>query len=161
MVTMRRILAAALVVGLAAAPGIASPPVPFPWLSGHWQALSGGGWTEEIWSPMRGGQMVGAGHSGQGDRPSGFEHMRIVREGDSYVFYGSPNGAAATGFRQVEGGPDCRQRRCMVAFENRAHDYPKRIVYQYRFDRKNELVATISGADPATDSRSWTYERAP
>jgi hypothetical protein len=162
MATFGRARACALAIAVAAAQASASPPVPFAWLSGHWRVQSGDRWTEEIWSPMRGGEMVGASHEGQGDRPTSFEHMRIVREGEIYVFFGAPNGKAATPFRQVEGGGSaCPGRRCLIAFENRDHDYPQRIVYQFRFDRRNELVATISGADPSTDTRSWTYQRTP
>ena len=120
------------------------------WLSGPWVSREGDRWTEEWWTPPRGGIMIGAGISGRGESASGFEHMRIMAGDDGRIaFYGMPGGKPAVRFPMVGGGPN------EVIFANPSHDYPQRIRYRLEGDA---LVATVSLMD-GTKSESWTYRR--
>lgn len=120
------------------------------WLSGAWVARDGDRWTEEWWTPPRGGIMIGAGFSGRGDTAGGFEHMRIMADKEGRIaFYGMPGGAPAVRFPLVEGGQG------EAVFENPAHDHPQRI--RYRLEGET-LTATVSLLD-GSRARSWTFRR--
>lgn len=118
------------------------------WMSGRWQTEAGGMWTEEVWLTPRGGMMLGLSRAGRGDHAGEFEFLRLEAGDDGVpVYWGSPAGRTAVGFRLVE--VDAQS----AVFENRDHDYPQRIAY--RRDGAT-LTATISAAD-GTNPMSWTY----
>src|SRR3546814_14854397 len=98
-------VAAAVLAGLAtlaAAP--AAGVEDLIWLSGSWASREGDRWTEEWWTPPRGGIMIGAGFSGRGETATSFEHMRIMAGQDRDVaFQGIPGGAPAGRFSVVNG----------------------------------------------------------
>ena len=146
---MRTILIAAAGVILSAqtpAPGVKD----LAWLSGTWVSRSGERWTEEWWTPPRGGIMIGAGFSGRGDKAGAFEHMRIMAdESGRIAFYGMPGGAPAVRFPLVRGG------KGEAVFENPAHDHPQRISYRMEGE---SLVATVSLMD-GSKAQSWTFKR--
>ena len=146
---MRTIFAAAAALTLAA-----QAPAPdvkdLAWLSGVWVAREGDRWTEDYWTPPRGGIMIGAGLTGRGDRAGAFEHMRIMADQDGRVgFYGMPGGAPAVRFPLVKSG------RGEAVFENAAHDYPQRI--RYRLEA-GTLTATVSLLD-GSRAQSWAFKR--
>ena len=121
------------------------------WLSGAWVERSAEGeWTEEYWTPPRGGMMIGAGMAGKGERVRHFEHMRIVSGGGGQIaFHAMPKGETAVVF------PLVRQSAEEVVFENPSNDYPQRVTYR----REGEtLIATISQMDGSREAR-WTYRR--
>jgi hypothetical protein len=147
---MRRIgmIVLAGLASLAAAP--AANVQDFEWLSGAWKSREGGRWTEEWWTPPRGGIMMGAGFSGRGETASSFEHMRIMAgEDDVVTFYGMPEGAPPVRFPLARGG------KREAVFENPSHDYPQRISYRLEGET---LVATTSLMD-GSQVQSWTYRR--
>lgn len=120
------------------------------WLAGTWAVETEGRWTEERWSPPRGGVMLGTSLSGKGAVASSFEYMRITVDAHGQlVFWGAPDGKPAVPFQAVDGG------RTYLAFENPAHDYPTRITYRREGD---VLTATISGPGGA-NPMSWRYRR--
>ncbi|ATE67302.1 hypothetical protein COO09_01685 [Rhizorhabdus dicambivorans] len=136
-------------LALAASPLAAEPAPALPdWMAGAWQQSSGDRWTEEYWTPARGGIMIGAGRNGRGETLAGWETMRIVREADGGIaFFGSPEGAPPTRF------PLVRSAAQEVVFANPAHDYPQRI----RYWREGKLLkAEIALADGERPMR-WTY----
>ena len=60
-----------------------SPPATLAavaWLEGHWLGDGLGGVSEEIWSPARGGVMMGMYRSLKQDRPSFYEFLMLVEE---------------------------------------------------------------------------------
>lgn len=133
---------------VAAAP--AAQVTDLAWLSGAWVSRDGDKWTEEWWTPPRGGIMIGAGFSGEGGETASFEHMRIMAGEDGVVaFHGMPGGAPAVRFVLVKGG------KGEAVFENPAHDYPQRISYRMEGET---LVATTSLMD-GSKPQSWMYRR--
>jgi hypothetical protein len=133
---------------LAAPDGVAA----LDWLAGAWaDRRADGRWTEEYWTPPRGGLMIGAGLTGKGDALRHFEHMRIATGANGEIaFFGMPNGAAAVVF------PLVRQTPTEIVFENAAHDYPQRVAYRREGDR---VIATVSLIDGSREGR-WEYRRA-
>lgn len=118
------------------------------WLAGHWISEQDGRWTEESWTPPRGGLLLGVNRSGSGNRAGAFEFLRIAEDADgTLAYWASPSGAPPTRFVLAE----LTDQR--VAFENPANDYPVRIEYRRDGDR---LTATISGAG-GIDPMQWTF----
>lgn len=145
------IAAFALLLGAAAPEPNAGPPSVdgLGWMTGEWVSESNDRWTEEQWSAPRGGLMLGIGRSGKSDRAMGFEFMRIAVQADGSVFFwGAPGGQAPVPFRLVA------QDEQSAVFENRRHDFPKRVAYRREGGR---LIATVSG--DGGEAQSWTYQR--
>ena len=136
---------------LAAAQPAVNPVESLGWLSGTWVSDEGGRWTEEHWSAPQGGMMIGYSRSGEGARLREFEYVRIAPDAaGAVVYHASPQGGSTVVFPLVASGTGT------ATFENRAHDYPQRIVYRREGDR---LTATISAAD-GSKPRRWSFRRA-
>ena len=119
------------------------------WLSGSWVSREGERWTEEWWTPPKGGLMMGAGISGRGDKALWFEHMRILVGPDGVLaFHAQPGGAPAVRFPLVRGGKN------EAVFENAANDFPQRISYRLA---DGKLMATVSLID-GSKAQSWRFE---
>ena len=145
---MRMILAALALA--AAVPAMAiDPPTQLPgWLAGAWSTTDGESWTDEFWTPPRGGIMIGAGRSGKGEALREFEHTRIVRKADGTLsFFGQPRGAPAVEF------PLAASSDSSIEFTNAAHDYPQRIRY---WREGSLLMAEVSKLD-GSDAMRWSY----
>jgi len=134
---------------LAAAPLSAQEPAPLPaWMAGAWELREGERWSDEFWTPPRGGLMIGAARTGTGERLGVWEHTRILRKPDgSLSFFAQPRGVPATEFPLVDSGPQ------MIEFANPEHDYPQRVRY-WREGRT--LKARISRMD-GSDAAEWNY----
>jgi hypothetical protein len=142
---MKLILAAAAWSAAVQAPGLTD----LAWLAGSWESRNAERWTEEWWTPPRGGLMIGGGRSGRDDKASSFEHMRIVAEPAGLAFYGMPGGAPAVRFALVRGSGS------EAVFENATHDFPQRIHYRLE---SGKLTATVSLID-GSRAQSWTFSR--
>jgi hypothetical protein len=146
---MKIVVAATFAMALAAA----TPPAAvsdFAWMGGDWGQEADGRWTEESWTPPRGGVMLGMSRSGRGEQLREFEFLRLQAGADGALAYiAQPQGGPPVAFRLV------RHDATSVTFENAAHDYPQRIAYARIGDT---LTATISKID-GSKARSWTYRR--
>lgn len=122
------------------------------WLAGRWEtAGEGGRWTEEMWSAPRGGMMLGASRSGEGDAMREFEFLRLQAGEDGVLVYlAQPGGRSpAVPFRLIQSDS------ASATFENPGHDYPQRI----RYERSGDLLtATISKVD-GSNAMSWSFRR--
>jgi len=119
------------------------------WLAGAWRSETSSGWTEERWAPPRGGVMLGTSLSGQGDKATFFEYMRIAADASGVIsFWGAPNGQPAVPFRLVSAS------RYALVFEDPQHDFPTRIAYRRSAKR---LVATVSGPG-GSGAQSWSFQ---
>ena len=139
---------------LASAGLIAASPVPKGpiWMAGDWLLVKGDEWTEEHWTTMRGGIMLGAGRSGKGDVLRDWEQTRIDHDVDGVLtFWASPLGATPVPFKMVS------MTSVEIVFANPKHDYPQRI--RYWRDGKS-LNAEISLADGSRPNR-WHYRPVP
>jgi hypothetical protein len=152
---------AGLVSLLAASLGLQSTTAPsenpvaelkqLAWISGAWVSEKDGTRTEEFWTPVRGGLMMGAARTIKGDRAVFFEHLRIEQHKDGLVYQGMPLGRPATPFKMVQ-ITDGR-----VVFENPKHDYPTRIVY---WKDGEGLAAKVEGMQNGKlVSEEWHFKR--
>ncbi len=142
-----------VVAGLAALLVAATPVAKvddLAWLAGQWSREADGRWTEESWTPSRGGVMLGHSRSGQGETLREFEFLRVQAGADGVpVYLAQPGGAAPVAFRLVRHGA------ASARFENAAHDYPQRIEYLRDGDTLTATISLIDGTKPMR----WVYRR--
>ncbi|MCE9593498.1 MAG: DUF6265 family protein [Planctomycetes bacterium] len=137
----------------AAAP--ASTPTP-AWIAGVWRGEQAGATTEEYWTPLRGGSMLGAGRVLAGGKTVFFEHLRIEGPeltGGAWRYVALPAGRDSTAFEcvKLEAG--------LVVFENPTHDFPQRVVYRLRAD--GSLHARIEGKENGVErAEDFFFSRA-
>ena len=121
------------------------------WMTGYWLSCDGVQ-TAEAWiDGAPGGMLVGVNLNGKPPKQS-FEFMRIATVDDRLAFIASPSDAPPTVFplKSLEA-----QR---AVFENPAHDFPQRVIYERRADT---LSARIEGdINGETQSADWTFHLA-
>ncbi|HSX62174.1 MAG TPA: DUF6265 family protein [Tahibacter sp.] len=144
-----RLIACAVLVSLTSLAARAiEPPA---WLAGHWRVEDGGRVTDEVWLAPAQGLMTGMSRTHGGKKPF-FEFVRIEQRGDALVYVAQPRGGPATEFRAVQ--VDAQT----ITFENAQHDFPQRIVYEYR--APDTLAARIEGLiDGRERVERWNYRR--
>jgi hypothetical protein len=156
MVSMKMLTIAALLT-LAAKPASTATPsadlAKLHWLQGAWKGTKDGVDMEEHWTSPDGGGLVGMHKDTKGGRMISFEFFRIVSTDSAGICYlSSPRGAPPTPFCATEVG-DAR-----VVFENRAHDFPQRILYWLE---KGKLHARIEGSiGGREESEEWVWDKA-
>ena len=149
-------LNALLAFAVLLAPSPSADVTSLAWLSGRWAGSQDGIETEEIWTTVRGGTLLGVHRDVKGDRTVGFEFFRIEAAPEGLTYFASPQGRPATPFRAVQ----AETGKNRAVFENKQHDFPTRIIYWLSDDGK--LHARIEGllkGQPA--SEEWTWSRQP
>lgn len=144
-----RAIIAALVMTMAG-PALANDSIAVlpGWMAGAWEHTEGQSWSDEFWTPPRGGIMIGAARTGKGDALAIFEHTRIVRKPDgTLAFLAQPRGVPASEFPLVAAGAT------MVEFANPAHDYPQRV----RYWREGALLKARISLMDGSNQMEWTY----
>jgi hypothetical protein len=143
-----------LALTLSAAAPAPADAASLSWLSGSWAGSQGETSMEEVWTPPRGGTLLGLHRDVSGGRTVSFEFLRIEAAGGGVTYWASPKGGPATPFRLIESA------KGRVVFENREHDFPTRILYWLGGD--GTLHARIEGTlqgKPA--SEEWAWKRVP
>lgn len=120
-------------------------------LEGRWRAEIGDATTEEQWTALSGGTVLGVGRVVSGERTLFFEWMLIASEGDDVILWAYPRGGEPVPFRLVE------VHEGDVVFANPGHDFPKRMRYR-REEGGNVLFARVEGDDPA-DAEEFRWHR--
>lgn len=152
---MRNALASALVLA-ACASGVQAAPSATntspDWMTGYWLSCESGE-VAENWIGAGAGTLVGVNLT-QG-REAHYEFLRVARdETGGYGYFSMPEGVGPpTEFRMIahEG-----QR---AVFENAAHDFPQRIIYERSGD---VLHARIEGVmNGRSEGMDWTFQRRP
>lgn len=144
-----RAIAIVLLTLLAVSPALGSP-LPH-WLAGHWRVEDGGRVTDEVWLAPAQGLMTGMSRT-HGGKSAFFEFVRIESRADGLYYIAQPRGAAATEFRALRSDAD------RVEFENAAHDFPQRIVYER--NGADAIAARIEGTvDGKPRVERWEYRR--
>ncbi len=146
---------------VAQAPAPAAPPASLPaaaapasleplaWLAGCWQGTVNMRDFREQWMPLRGGMLVGVGHTVMGDRTQNFEYLRIERRPDGVHYVVAPGGKGETAFRLV--GQDRDGDDEIFTFNNPRTDFPQTIIY--RRGSKGRLFAHVEGKLDGADKR--------
>jgi len=144
--------------GILAAPLRAqTPPAPdlsrLSWLEGRWTGVSDGLAMEEDWTAPAGGALLGMHKDVKDGRMVSFEFLRIQTTGEGTFYFASPRSAPPTPFRLVE----LSDRK--VVFENKAHDFPQRILYW--LEASGALHARVEGPQGGKPvAEEWTWTRA-
>jgi len=129
----------------------AAAPLP-SWLAGYWLECTPGRETAETWSDGRGGMMLGTSRTLSRQYVS-WEFARISPGPGGLRFHAYPADQPPAEFPAVEIGAD------RVVFENPAHDFPQRILYQRKGDA---LTARIEGkVEGRSRSVEWRYRLKP
>lgn len=152
---MRRAILMSL-LWLAAAEAASQPPPHeierLAWLEGRWEGVSGGISMEELWTSVRGGALLGLHRDVKDRRMVSFEFLRIEATPEGIVYFASPRSRPPVAFKLVELG----ERRAV--FENRAHDFPQRILYW--IDAAGAMHARIEGPQGGkTVSEEWVWTK--
>jgi hypothetical protein len=120
------------------------------WIAGDWRQCRDGEVVEERWLGPRGDVLVGASlTTSSNDGKTSREHLRIARDGDTWVYWASSQGRTPVPFRLVESAPG------RAVFANPDRPFPSRIVY---WRDGADLLARIEGTvqDRAV-AREWRY----
>jgi ketosteroid isomerase-like protein len=121
------------------------------WLAGAWIAQRPDGETlEELWMIPDGATLLGSGRSVKAGKTSFFEYLRIEARAGQVLYIAQPLGRPATEFVRVSDQPD------EVVFENRAHDWPKRLSYRRT---QGGIQVRVEG-DPGQKVDQFTLTRA-
>jgi hypothetical protein len=122
------------------------------WISGDWQTAPGGrAQTEEHWTNVAGGSMMGMSRTVAGDKTVEFEYLRIEQRADGVYYVAHPKARCpGTDFKLT------KTSATEAVFENPQHDFPKRIIYRKSGD--DSLTASIDGGE-GTKPMSYSFRR--
>lgn len=151
---MRRLATAVLTMTTASA-ALAAPAdvASLGWLEGRWAGDKDGVYSEELWTGVRGGAVLGLHRDIKGDSVVSWEFFRIAATKDGVVYFASPRSAPPTPFKLVEASAT------RAVFENKEHDFPQRILY---WREGQALHARIEGPmDGKTVSEDWVWTKQP
>ena len=128
---------ALLVIALLGQPAAAKPTIKdVGWIAGCWELDRNGRHIVEHWLPPEAGTMMGLSRTVAGGKTTEWEFL-IIREAAAGLEYvAKPSGQAEGTFTAARAGEHD------IAFENRSHDFPKRILYKREGDA---LTAAIEG----------------
>ncbi len=122
------------------------------WLTGAWSGVQDGVEMEEHWLAPKGNTMLGLHRDVKGEKTVSYEFLRIDSTPEAITYWASPGGRQPTPFRLAE------NRDNRVVFENKAHDFPQRIIYW--LDKDGALHAKIEGTmDGKAASEEWTWKK--
>jgi hypothetical protein len=156
--TLTALLLLSACSGSAPRPTAIDPPITsrrislasFGWLVGEWRGESEDHEFVERWSAPADGAMTGEGLWRTEGRVQSTERLRLEqREGGELVYVASPTGQATTEFPLISLSNDGDTREAV--FENPAHDFPRRIVYQ--LTGRDALLAAIEGPGGESGTR--------
>lgn len=123
------------------------------WLIGDWIEDDGGVVTRETWLAPTGGAMASVTQTSRPGQPPRFEFATITQTPAGLTFTARIDGQPPTAFVATRQAPE------EVVFENRAHDFPQRVIYRRC---QADICARIEGIAGGTEvSKAWRYIRAP
>ncbi|MGQ0558709.1 MAG: DUF6265 family protein [Sphingosinicella sp.] len=139
-------------IALVTVQAAANPP---QWLAGYWLSCEAGREVSETWSDPRGGIMLGSSLTVSATGRLSWEQTRIgpASSGTGLAFFALPSGQAAAEFPLLRASPG------EVVFENRAHDFPQRVIYRRAGEALlGRIEGTIGGRERSAE---WHYRAAP
>lgn len=122
------------------------------WLAGNWIEQRKDQTIRERWAGPYGDVMLGVGVTERVNGKASFEFFRIATTQSGASYFASPNAAPPTEFKAIE------LTTTKVVFENKAHDFPQRVIYAKNAD--GTLTARIEGTiNGKPMSEDWHYRR--
>lgn len=142
--------------GSAGAPAPSAAVEDMAWMTGHWVGEALGGTAEEIWSPPRGGAMMGMFRLVKDGRTAFYELMTIVPEDGSLVLRLKHFNADLTGWEEKEKTVDFP----LVAVANGTFHFEG---LSFRPDGGDRLRVHLAmhGKDGTTREETFLYTRVP
>ncbi|MDP3737337.1 MAG: DUF6265 family protein [Hyphomonadaceae bacterium] len=125
------------------------------WLSGYWLSCTNGEQVSETWSDARGGVTLGYNFTlAKGEASWEFLRIGPRSAGPGLSLYAAPSGQPPAEFPLAQAKSADRK----LVFENPAHDFPQRVIYQRTGDR---LVARIEGIlNGKPEAMDWSFSSA-
>jgi len=111
------------------------------WLEGCWMGTVNQREFREHWSPLRGGMLVGIGHTVNQGKTQSYEYLRLEARGDGVYYVAAPSGQGETAFKLASIATD--DKDSIFVFGNPANEFPQRIIY--RRGSEGWLYATVEG----------------
>ena len=111
------------------------------WLEGCWRGNVNRREFREYWLPLRGGMIVGAGHTVMQDKTQDFEYMRIEARPDGVYYVVAPSGKPESSFKLATITDDSNGTE--FTFVKAVDEFPQRIVYHR--GAEGWLYASIEG----------------
>lgn len=144
------------VTGGTAAAAVAWQPagVALPvWMTGCWAGQRGGERFFERWIVADPLTLLSVAHTTKDGRMTAFEFLRVTVRDGKVLYIAQPGGRPPTEFTATSVTAD------RIVFENPAHDYPKRVIYQ----RKDAdwLNASIDGGSDTANRVVYEMARQP
>lgn len=131
----------------------AAPPsgalAPLAWLAGCWKGSVNQRDFREMWLPLAGNMLVGAGQQVSHDEVQDYEFLRLEAKPDGVFFTQFSGEGKAISFRLASTTRD--QDDVVFTFENTADAFPARLVY--RKGTQGWLYETIEGTLNGTQRR--------
>jgi hypothetical protein len=125
----------------------------FPvWLTGCWAGERGGERFHERWVAADPSTLLSVAHTTKDGRMTAFEFLRVIVRDGKAVYVAQPGGAPPTEFTATTMTGD------RVVFENPAHDFPKRVIYQRT--GADRLTASIDGGSERDNRVEYRMTRA-
>jgi hypothetical protein len=134
----------------------AKQPQDLSWLSGYWLSCADGQQVSETWSDKRGGVVVGV-NFGVAEGRATWEFLRIgpsSADAASLSYFAAPSGQAPTEFPVAP----AKSGEGKLVFENPAHDFPQRIVYERKDDRLDARIEGMLGGK--LETMGWSFSPA-
>ena len=122
------------------------------WLAGCWRGSVNQREFREHWLPLRGGMMVGAGHTVLQDKTQDFEYMRIEARPDGVYYVVIPSGKPEAAFKLTTIRSD--EQVSEFAFVRDGNAFPDRMIYVR--GQEGWLYATVQGSLSGAE-RKVTY----
>lgn len=121
------------------------------WMAGAWSHEKDGVVTRETWLAPMDGAMAGVGQTNRPGRRPFIEHVKITAEPAGATFTAMLPGQPPTPFVLLPG------KAGEAVFENKAHDYPQRVIYRRC---GADLCAAVEGEVKGKLQREeWRYTR--
>ena len=153
--TLTALFALALATSAPFAPAWAAPAADVArlgWMAGSWIHEKNGTVTRETWLPPLGGTMAGAGQTNAPGKPPSIEHSKITAEPAGATYTAIVRGQPPVAFVLLPG-----LKEGEAIFENKAHDFPQRVIYRRCGD---DLCARIEGTiQGQARGMEWRYRR--
>ena len=122
-------------------------------MTGCWAGEEGGDRFHERWVAVDAATLLAVAHTTRAGKMLAFEFLRVIHREGRPVYVAQPGGAAPTEFVATAATPT------RVVFENAAHDFPKRVVYERPAD--DQLIATIDAGETGGKRVRFAMRREP
>ncbi len=125
----------------------------FKWLEGKWTGTEGDMETFEIWQPIKGNIIKGAGGVFSGEDTLFAENIKIeIIDGELFYVAAVPGNPAPVSFKLV------KSENNSTVFENLKNDFPQRVFYTKNAD--GSLNARIEGLRSGKESKQeFTFKK--